>query len=217
MPPASQLTPTEAGLVEIGRIALTQVAPSSLKSGVFPEETYSPAPLVPVEALLLSPRGAVGVAADGRWLLDTHHADHPQTRRWGKDNGISLGFTSHYAAMRERFGPHLRDGCAGENLVIASDVPWRRDELAGRLFVRQRDGALALLAVPLVATPCAPFARFATGDAALGGSAMREALRFLNHGRRGFYMRLVEPLPVAVVRVGDAVFLVRHALAAATI
>jgi hypothetical protein len=210
----TQLLPTvnAQSLFEIGRVAIAQVAPSSLKSGVYPDEIYSPAPLTPVETLLLSPRGAVGVTPDGRWLFDTHHADHPQARRWGKDNGISVGFSSQYAAMRARFGAHMADGCAAENLVVASDKPWGLDDLAGGLFVRQRDGALAVLAMPLVATPCVPFARFAAGDQALGGAAMRDALRFLNHGRRGFYLRLVEPLPVATVRPGDPVYLARRAV-----
>jgi hypothetical protein len=36
------------------------------------------------------------------------------------ENTISIGFTSHYAQMRARFGEHMQDGIAGENINIDS-------------------------------------------------------------------------------------------------
>ena len=202
----STFEPTATKLREIGAVQLTQIAPSSLKTGVYPDERYDPALLLPVASLVLTTRGVVGVTADGNLLMDIHNADHPQARRW-HDNGISVGFTSHYAALRVTFGPQSVDGCGGENIVIACDERWTLDDLdAGLLIRRSSTGELIRLARPLVATPCAPFARFATGNAVLAGAAMKAALMALHHGQRGFYIGLDAPLPVAVVQAGDRVY-----------
>ncbi len=47
----------------IGRIKLVQVQRSSLKAGERPNRYYDPAPLLPVDGLLLSPSGVVGQLA----------------------------------------------------------------------------------------------------------------------------------------------------------
>jgi hypothetical protein len=199
-------------LREIGRIGLLQVAPCSLKRGIYPDESYHPTDLVAVQAVLLTPRGVIGVDAAGGPILDVHHADHPQARRWGADNGISLGFSAHYAAMREFFGPHLVDGVAGENLLVVSEQSWSSADLAQGLYIASQGGEeLVQLAGARAATPCAPFARFASCTDALRGAAMKSALQFLHQGTRGFYVTLAAPLPVAHVRVGDRVLVPRSA------
>src|SRR4029079_11330029 len=109
---------SEVPMQEIGRIKLVQIQCSSLKQGQRPYCYYDPTPLLVVERLLLAPRGAVGLTASGQQLTDVHHADHPESKNHGLLNGTSIGFTSHYRRMRDQFGAHLADGCAGENILI---------------------------------------------------------------------------------------------------
>src|SRR4051812_40755371 len=114
---------------EIGLIKLVQLQRSSLKQGQRPQRYYDPAPLLVVDRLLLAPPGISAVSVNGEPIIDIHHADHPETKNSQGKNGISFGFTSHYRAMRECYGAHLPDGCAGENILIESDRVWSLDKL----------------------------------------------------------------------------------------
>ena len=194
-------------LVEIGRIVRLQVQPAPLKVGRGAGARYDPSPLRAVPRLRLTRDGAVGLMADGREVGDVHHAGHPQSRCRG-DNSLSVGFTEHYRQMRAQFGPHLTDGVSGESILVKTDRPWSREELAGDLFVLG-EGAGARLTGVIVAAPCAPFARFASGDAATPPE-LKAAVQFLHNGRRGFYVTLAEP-GVTTVAVGDRMYCARPA------
>src|SRR2546428_4391693 len=108
---------------DIGRIVRLQVQRSSLKTGEKPDRVYDPAPLLPVPRLAVSPEGVLGEAADRSWVVDIHHRAHPDTKNPDGQHGVSLGFTTHYAAMRDRFGSRINVGCAGENIIV--DTPRR--------------------------------------------------------------------------------------------
>ena len=191
---------------DIGRIKLVQVQRSSLKAGERPYRYYDPTPLLVVDGLLLSPGGAVGLAAGGERVIDVHNADHPASKNHSGVNGISIGFTSHYLAMRERFGPHLTDGCAGENILVETDRAFALSDLGERLAIETANGAIVCLASLLVAAPCVEFSQFAAGQGErLPAEALKATLQFLDEGMRGFYAGLAGDPADVVVRAGDRV------------
>ena len=192
---------------EIGRVRLVQIQRSTLKAGEKPYRYYDPTPLLVVGGLLLSPAGAIGITPNSEHVVDIHHAEHPQSKNQRGLNGISIGFTSHYRAMRERFGSHLTDGCAGENILIESDQVFALDGLGERLAIETTDGTLAVLGQLLVAAPCVEFSQFATGQGErLPAEALKTTLQFLDQGMRGFYAGLVNGSNEVLVRAGDRVF-----------
>lgn len=98
-----------------------QVQRSPLKPGRAPERWYDPAPLQQVEVLEMTPDGAIGTTADGERILDVHHRRHQQTRDPKGRGGISVMGTGDYRVLRERYGPHLVDGIAGESVLVEAD------------------------------------------------------------------------------------------------
>ena len=92
------------GLQLLGRIARLQIQTAALKTGDKPRERYDPAALLAVETLTLTNAGAEARGPGGERVLDVHHLRHPQSRQHQGENALSVGFTAHYAAMRERFG-----------------------------------------------------------------------------------------------------------------
>ena len=182
-----------------------QVQVEPLKQGERGGRWYEPAPITAVAGLRLEPDGVCGVG--DTVLLDVHHRDHPRSRFRG-DNGISIGFTAHYAVMRAAFGPHVADGIAGENILVASTRVWTEAELAGGLLVATADGVVLLDRV-LVAAPCVEFSRFCLGlnPADRPDRRVTAALRALDGGVRGFYATASgAALPGPVIRPGDHVF-----------
>ena len=119
---------------------------------------------------------------------------------------MSIGFTSHYKKMRERF----RDiplGTAGENIIIAADDTVVLGDLGSRLAIRGADGREAILTKPLVARPCRQFTSFLLQ---LPYKAEREdiadELEFLDGGTRGFILSVDGmEAPVRVER-GDQLY-----------
>jgi hypothetical protein len=190
----------------IGTVVRLQVQESSLKVGSKPRR-YDPAPIQSVPAMSLSPAGAVGLLENGEAIVDVHHGEHPSSKNRDGENGISLGFTTHYLAMRERFGPHLPDGLAGENILIDVDRQFLEEELAAGVVVEGNDGRRLELRPVIVAAPCVEFARYALKfpNNARPDATVTEALRFLDAGMRGFYATY-EGEPV-VVELGARVFL----------
>ncbi|NWF67928.1 MAG: hypothetical protein HXY40_02465 [Chloroflexi bacterium] len=199
---------------EIGTIKLLQIQTGSLKIGTRPTSTYDPAPILVVERLLLSQDGAQGVLPNGERIVDIHNARHPQSRNNG-DNAISIGFTAHYAAMRQRFGPHMRDGVAGENMIIDSADSFTLDDLGGRVgILNAASGQTFLFDVLKIAAPCIEFSHFAAGKNAaqgdtLSGTDLKAALQFLGAGRRGFHIAPVRAYENLSVQLGDTVFVAR--------
>lgn len=174
---------------QIGKVKQIQVQRASLKVGRSPARYYDPAPIQVVEKLLLTTEGVVGVTTEGEQILDIHNSSHPQTKNAGGVNGVSLGFSSHYGAMRRQFGSHLWDGCAGENILVETEEELTLDALGERVaFQDQESGAWLYLGQLQVAAPCVEFSHFALNEP-LSASAekIRETLIFLNEGLRGFY------------------------------
>ena len=165
----------------IGPVVRLQVQRSRLKPGPAATRVDDPAPLLEVSALELGPRGVTG---DGH--LDVHHADHPDTRNVKLLNGVSVMTTSRYAALRERYGPHLVDGVAGESLLVDTDLV---EDLSGDLVLETEEGSLAVTSFP--APPCVEFSRFVLGRGAGDtGPEVRSALDDLGGGARGFYLQV---------------------------
>jgi hypothetical protein len=192
---------------EIGLIKHVQLQRSSLKQGQRPQRYYDPAPLLLVERLRLAPGGVSAVGADDEPIIDIHHAGHPETKQRQGLNGISIGFTSHYRAMRARYGAHLNDGCAGENILIQSDHIWSIDDLGPALVIGRADGQMVALDGLIVAAPCVEFSRFAHISAdPLTADQLRTTLQFLDGGMRGFYARLADGQADTDICAGDRVF-----------
>lgn len=186
----------------LGPLVRLQIQTASLKRGEKPHQWYDPSALREAEALGLDLKGAA--LADGG--LDIHHLDHPQTKQTPGENALSIGTTGAYGRMRARFGPRMRDGVAGENLIVDCPRQLNLDELAGGLLIRSKaTGEELRLDSMSVAHPCRPFSLFALGGEA-DAEALKEALRFLDGGTRGFYAAAASGTPF-VARLGDEVFL----------
>jgi hypothetical protein len=173
----------------IGTVTRLQIQRGSLKRGEKPTRVYDPAPLLAVPALNVTPDGALGGSPheEGTWIVDVHHRTHPATKNEDGLHGISLGFTSHYEAMRERFGNRLVVGCAGENIIARADQRFTYDDLAGGVAILAPDGRERVrLRVLQVAHPCRPFTGWALGRQ-VEPDELKESLQFLDGGMRGFY------------------------------
>jgi len=188
---------------QIGHIEQLQVQLGSLKKGTRPNQTYDPAALQVVSALRLTSKGVIGLL-DGRELLDVHHADHAYSRN-RHSNGISINFSSHYGRMRERFGPNLETGCAGENILVAAAAVVKPILLSRGLVIETREGDQVRLTQVSVAHPCQSFSTYALNlEHKPTPQALKQTLRFLDGGTRGFYCEWQgEPV---VVRPGDKVY-----------
>jgi len=190
----------------LGILSRLQLQLAPLKKGGRPHRWYDPSPLLAVDRLLLTPRGAIA-QVDGRSLMDVHHADHPDTRiDPDEQNTLTMGFTSHYRAMRDRFGEHMADGMAGESLIVDCPVPVRLHEVARGILIRGKNGSEIHLHEVSIARPCVEFSRWALGVESNGTepALLKETLRFLDEGMRGFRMGLADQTPVWV-EIGDEV------------
>ncbi len=193
---------------EIGRIKLVQVQRSPMKRENSLYSYYDPAPLLVVECLLPSSKGVIGLTAGGRQIVDVHHVDHPQSRNSRGKNGISIGFTSHYQAMRDRFGEQVVDGCAGENVLVETEETFRLADLGERLAIQnQQTGQFVYLTSFKVAAPCVEFTQYAANHGMpLPPEQLKSTLQFLDGGRRGFYATVVDQDEVVAIQAGDRVF-----------
>ncbi len=187
---------------ELGRIVRLQIQRSSLKTGDKPTRMYDPAPILDVGRLAVGPDGALGEAPEGAWLVDVHHRAHPHTKNEDGGHGVSLGFTSHYSLMRDRFGDRITPGCAGENILVETGGRVGFDDLARGIACIAGDGReLVRLEVLQVAHPCRPFSGWALGGM-VESDVLKETLQFLDDGMRGFYCLGVG---AGIVAVGDRV------------
>ena len=149
------------------------------------------------------------MTAGGEQITDIHHAQHQATRNSHGKNDLSVGFTSHYAAMRASFGQHVIDGCAGENILVDADHPFTLTGLEKGLAIQNTDtGQIVYLTQLKVAAPCVEFSLYAANfGMPLPAHELQEALQFLHMGRRGFYARLDGHQHSGSVRANDRVFL----------
>ncbi len=199
----------EALLEPIGPILRLQVQTDSLKQGQKPHRWYAPAAIRSVPQLRLDEGGATGF--DDGPITDVHHRDTPHAKFRG-DNGLSIGFTGHYAHIRERFGDFLVDGIAGENILVDADRVFTESELAGGLVITGDHDPVVIDRI-IVAPPCVEFSRFCAGYALDRQSdhVITETLQFLHQGMRGFYGTLAASSGAAAnIAVGDMVYLLRE-------
>ena len=198
----------DAPLEYIGRIARLQIQRSSLKQGEKPARYYDPTPLLRVEELVLTPTGAVARDTDAGLLYDVHNAEHPDTRNHDGINNFSIGFTSHYEHMRSRYGIHLTNGIAGENILIDGKGRITLEDIRHGIAIRRStDGRMVRLVDVSVAHPCVEFSHFALcrqrGEAS--NDEIKQTLQYLDDGIRGFYCILGETEPLTVA-TGDEVY-----------
>ena len=198
---------------EIGTIKQVQIQRSSLKTGQKPHLYYDPTPLLVIEQLRLSREGVVGILADGSEIIDVHNSEHPQSKNQG-ENGISIGFSSHYQSIRKQYGDHLWDGCAGENILVEVEDEriFTLSDLGSRVAILSSvSDQFVYLSELLVAVPCVEFSRFAANfGMPLAAEQQKAALQFLHKGRRGFYTTFASDQNPdrAIVQAGDRVFAV---------
>ncbi len=194
-------------LTEIGRVVLLQIQPTKIKEGTKPNEAYLPERLLPVAQLVIDAHGVHGIDAAGQLVIDVHHRDHPASRYRG-ENGVSLGFTSHYAKMQAEFGQHLRVGCAGENIIVETQQRFALSDVQPAFLLHNRaTGRWLTLGEIESATPCLPFTRFASSQP-MDAQETKAALQFLSHGTRGFYTKpdLINEIRI---EVGDFVYVAK--------
>jgi hypothetical protein len=198
-----------SGYREIGQIVRLQIQRQSLKRLLkrqpgarrSPEQFYDPAPILAGETLWVA-HSVAALERDDEVILDVHCASHPRSRNRGAGNMLSIGFTAHYDKMRERFGAHLTDGIAGENILVESDGLIGLDDLVGGLVIERENGCRLAFNEVIVAAPCVEFSRFCLGERYADPQPTSEALRFLDGGTRGFYAFISDGLP-AMLGTGD--------------
>ena len=185
----------------LGTIVRLQYQRDHLKILDGPYKRYDPGNIVPVEELRITPDGIEAGPIDAP-VIDVHNRTHPRSLNRG-DNGLSIGFSGHYALMRERFGDRITDGIAGENIIIAYSGRIFADELAAGLSIATADGPVIVDRV-IVATPCVEFSRYALDFPcdAKPDLIVTETVRFLHQGVRGYYARTGQS---ATLRLGDQV------------
>jgi hypothetical protein len=195
---------------ELGRVKLVQVQPNGLiietPSGYF----YDASRLVKVDRLCITSMGIEATTPEGEHVLDIHHIDHPN-KAYDNDDLVCIGFTSHYQEMRARFGEHMVDGIAGENITIEYEQEVWLDDLGQQIAIENADtGRMARLDVVNYAAPCAEFSHFAASSQhkQLPAAKLKDTLQFLGNGRRGFLLVLSDHQEPATVRSGDKVFVV---------
>lgn len=196
-------------LVEIGTIVRLQIQRKGLKVGQKPYRIYDPSPILSVDRLRVTPKGAIALLLNDDTAIDVHHVDHLDSKNAG-DNSISIGFASNYQQMRDRFGDHMFIGCAGENILIETDRPIGLDVLSRGLAFRlgSSDDYLWLGEIK-VALPCVEFSRYSSQmpHAERDTSVIKETLQFLDGGMRGYYTVPTNSDRPLVVSVGDRVYL----------
>jgi hypothetical protein len=186
------------GASHLPRIVRLQAQRSRLKV----DGVYDPAPLLPSDRALLTRQGVLA-AADGGWVIDVHHASHPQRPRWSAGATVSVGFTSHYERMWSRFG-RRPIGVAGENIIIETDRVWTLEDLADGLVIVTQAGKVRLDGFE-VAEPCIPFTRFLSDRPRADAVDLQGDLEFLRLGIRGFVTAMDDLESPFEIRVGHEV------------
>jgi MOSC domain-containing protein YiiM len=151
-------------LRQLGQVKITQVQPSGLIIETPSGYIYDPCQRVEVPQLFLTHQGIEAETLQGERILDIHQTAHPDSHNEG-DKAISIGFTSHYAQMRARFGEHMQDGIAGENIIIASAEQVWLDDLGQQIIIQDPNGARQVVLVVInFAAPCEEFSHYAANN-----------------------------------------------------
>jgi hypothetical protein len=182
----------------LGEVVLLQVHGDHVKR----LDQYNPAPLIQVEEASVARNGMLGWTG-GAWVVDKHHEAWPEP---GPRRPLSIGFTSHYAKMRDRYGDFAL-GVAGENVVVATDRVMTLDDLGDRVIIRG-EGRQAVLLPVKVAKPCLQFCSYMRRLPEVASyEELAGDLEFLEDGTRGFIVTMDDNGNPARIRVGDEVFL----------
>ena len=185
--------------VKIGEIALLQVHGDVVKR----VHRYDPAPLVRVDEASVDANGMLGWTGSG-WVVDVHHTSWPEP---GPRRPLSIGFTSHYAKMADRFGD-VTVGAAGENIIVRTESVITLDALGQKIVIRGEGREVELLPVK-VAKPCMQFTSYMLDLPEVGDfEVIKDDLHFLGDGMRGFIVSIENGADPARVHVGDEVFVV---------
>ena len=193
---------------EIGQIKLVQLQPSGLIIETPTGGFYDASRRLEVDRLQITSLGIEAITQEGEHVLDIHHISHPG-KAYDNDDLICIGFTPHYDAMRTRFGEHMVDGIAGENIIIETEEEvWLPDLGQGIAIENQETKSRTLLDLISFASPCHEFSHFAmqSQDKKLPAIELKAVLQFLDKGRRGFLLVLREGQETVIVRPGDRVF-----------
>jgi hypothetical protein len=194
------------GVELIGTIVCLQVQRSSLKLGERPRRWFDPSPLVSVISLEVDQAGVIGVTEDGERIVDVHNRNHPASR-YGNANGMSLGFTSHYARMRTVLGERAVGWVAGENVIVQTEREFCQDDLPRNLTIESADGPLRLEGIRPI-EPCVEFSRYLLGfssppsdDVTIPNPAVTTTIASLRQGVRGYCVSYAGG--AQVLRLGD--------------
>lgn len=196
---------------DLGRVKLVQIQPNGLIIETPSGYTYDASRLVKVDCLHITSLGIEADTPDGERVLDIHHINHPD-KAYDKDDLVSIGFTSHYQAMRARFGEHMVDGIAGENIIIDySQEVWPQDLGTQIAIEGVSSGRKARFDVVKFAAPCDEFSHFAANcqHERLPAPELKCTLQFLGNGRRGYLMVLSANQEPMSVQPGDRVYVIR--------
>ena len=158
--------------------------------------------------MLITSKGIEAITPSGEHVLDIHHIDHPD-KAYDNNDLICIGFTSHYDAMRARFGEHMVDGIAGENIIIEYGKEIWPEDLGSQIAIESIDtGHRTLLDMVSFAAPCDEFSHFVAQSQheRLPAAKLKSTLKFLNNGRRGFLLVMSDGQENAEVQPGDRVF-----------
>lgn len=186
----------------IGTIKFVQIQRNHMKIYEGEERIYRPDPLLLVDKLSLTTDGIIGITENGEEIIDVHHVEHPQSRYRG-DNKISFGFVQHYERMRERFGEHIADGMAGENIIIEAKVDISQFATNQHIFIqKQGDKTLIELGNVVAAPPCREFSIYCL-QVPQCKDDIKSALQFLDNGTRGYYAELATNEQSYFVQAGD--------------
>ena len=169
--------------VEIGQVVKLQVHRRRQRD----EGVYRLDPLAEVSTLRLTPDGSIGF--DGvSWVVDSHHRYHPEGATHRPGRALSIGFTSHYENIWNRFTP-IPLGAGGENLIVSSDEVVSEAELVGGIRIGTPPASIVVNDAR-VAEPCVAFTRLVTGRAEASARELAEDREQLRNGIRGFVMPL---------------------------
>ena len=192
----------------LGQVKLVQVQPHGLIIKTPTGYIYDATRRREVNELIISERGIEATTSTGKPILDIHHLDHPD-KAYDSDDLISIGFTSHYQAMREKFGEHMVDGVAGENIIIENKKEIWLEDLGSQIIIENsKTQQQTILNQIQIANPCEEFSHFAacSQDKRLPADKLKSTLQFLSEGRRGFLMLLSSGQELVTVRPGDLVY-----------
>lgn len=194
----------------IGTVKFVQIQREPLKlihnpDAGYDDRIYRTSPIEKMTQLQLTGNGILGIDDAEQVITDVHNETHPQTRFRG-DNKISFGFIQHYERMRGRFGEHIQDGYAGENIIIEANIDILTLDSNRRFFIKHEDTLIEMQNV-IPAPPCRPFSIFCAEED-LRGRDLKEALQFLSNGTRGYYADVALADEPYLVQAGDSLLVV---------